>query len=141
MKSVLAHGTFDLIHAGHIDYLEFAKDQGDHLTVALSSDIMVQKRKGKQRPIMTYVAREKVVNALKAVDEVIEAPYPGDDLIENLMQLIRALRPTVFVSSYSEFSERFQDEMQEINVKFVHAPVFGRTTTTNIIERILSRYE
>ena len=141
MKTVLAHGTFDLLHSGHIEYLEFAKKQGDSLTVALSSDSMAQKRKGKQRPIMPFTMRKKVVGALKAVDKVIEAPYPTDDLIKNLMQLVRTRRPTIFVSSYSDFDERFHEEMAGIGVRFVHAPIFGKTTTTDIIKRILSRYD
>jgi rfaE bifunctional protein nucleotidyltransferase chain/domain len=70
-KIVFANGVFDLLHVGHIRYLQGAKAEGDILVVALNSDSSTQQRKGPGRPVMTERARATVVAALAAVDYVI----------------------------------------------------------------------
>jgi D-glycero-beta-D-manno-heptose 1-phosphate adenylyltransferase len=70
-KVVFANGVFDLLHVGHIRYLQGAKAEGDILVVALNSDSSTQQRKGPGRPVMTERARATVVAALAAVDYVI----------------------------------------------------------------------
>jgi rfaE bifunctional protein nucleotidyltransferase chain/domain len=70
-KIVLANGVFDLLHAGHVRYLQAAKAEGDVLVVAINSDASARAYKGPGRPIMTERARAAVVAALAAVDYVI----------------------------------------------------------------------
>ncbi len=74
MKKVLVGGCFDLLHYGHIRFLEEAKKFGDFLVVALESDENVRKMKGDGRPIHTQIQRKAMLEALTCVDEVIALP-------------------------------------------------------------------
>lgn len=69
-KIVFTNGCFDILHFGHVKYLEDAKNKGDILIVALNSDVSVKKIKGKKRPIINQVGRSKVVAGLESVDYV-----------------------------------------------------------------------
>lgn len=70
-KIVMTNGCFDILHAGHIQYLEQAKELGDRLIVALNDDDSVRRLKGLNRPINSLAARMAVVSALRAVDWVV----------------------------------------------------------------------
>lgn len=67
---VTTNGCFDILHRGHVDYLEKARDQGDFLMVAVNSDQSVRKLKGAGRPINTAEDRAYVLSALSSVDAV-----------------------------------------------------------------------
>lgn len=69
-KIVFTNGCFDILHAGHVDYLEKAKRFGKILIVALNTDSSVRKLKGKSRPIVSEKDRAKVISALECVDYV-----------------------------------------------------------------------
>jgi rfaE bifunctional protein nucleotidyltransferase chain/domain len=86
---VLANGAFDLLHAGHVRYLEAAKAEGDWLIVAVNSDRSVRSAKGPRRPIVPEAERAEIVAALGCVDAVVvfDEDSPGD--------LIAAVRPAV----------------------------------------------
>ncbi len=94
MKKVLAHGTFDIIHYGHIKYLEKAKSYGDYLIVLVSSDNYSEQKKGR-KPFFDEKTRCKVISSLKCVDEVI---LRNEDFKESL---IKDLDIDVFVTIYS----------------------------------------
>ena len=70
-RIVFANGCFDLLHAGHIRYLESAKMQGDLLVVGLNGDKSVRKLKGKGRPILPVSDRAELIGALTCVDYII----------------------------------------------------------------------
>jgi rfaE bifunctional protein nucleotidyltransferase chain/domain len=70
-KVVFTNGCFDIVHLGHIDYLEKAKQKGDILVVGLNSDASVKRLKGEKRPIMPQYARERMLAALAFVDAVV----------------------------------------------------------------------
>jgi D-glycero-beta-D-manno-heptose 1-phosphate adenylyltransferase len=88
-KIVVANGVFDLLHAGHVRYLQAARAEGDILVVAINSDSSTRARKGEGRPIMTERARATVVAALDAVNYVVVF----DELDVN--ELLRDMRPHV----------------------------------------------
>jgi rfaE bifunctional protein nucleotidyltransferase chain/domain len=67
---VLANGCFDILHVGHVRYLEAARQQGDILIVAVNSDASARRLKGPGRPILDESARARLVAALRAVDYV-----------------------------------------------------------------------
>lgn len=88
-KIVFANGIFDLLHVGHVRYLQAARKEGDLLVVAINSDASTEKLKGKGRPILTERARAVLVAALGAVDFVVIF----DEL--DVQPLLRELEPDV----------------------------------------------
>jgi len=89
MRVVLANGCFDVLHVGHVRYLEDARAQGDVLVVAVNSDASVRALKGPERPLMPFEERAEILLALAAVDFVV--PFEEQTLEETL----RCLRPDV----------------------------------------------
>src|SRR3989442_11887720 len=88
-RIVLANGCFDLLHVGHVRYLEGARRLGDVLFVGLNSDAAVARLKGGGRPLMPAEERAEIVGALRAVDHVVVFDEDTAD------ELIRALKPDV----------------------------------------------
>ena len=86
---VLANGCFDLLHVGHIRYLQGAKALGGKLVVAMNSDESVKQIKGEGRPIMPAEERAEIVTALECVDAVVIFDEP------DVRDLIREIRPDV----------------------------------------------
>jgi D-glycero-beta-D-manno-heptose 1-phosphate adenylyltransferase len=85
-RVVLANGCFDILHAGHVRYLEGAKKEGGILVVGVNSDASVRPLKGEGRPILGENARAELVAALRAVDYVTIFDEPN---VEALLQEIR----------------------------------------------------
>lgn len=71
MKKVFVNGTFDIIHLGHLQLLDYARSLGDHLTVAIDSDARVKQLKGPTRPINNEIERATLLSFLKPVDCVV----------------------------------------------------------------------
>ena len=88
-KIVFANGVFDLLHVGHVRYLEAARAEGDVLVVGINSDSSARKLKGPGRPILTERARARLVAALKSVNYVVVF----DELDVN--SLLKELQPDV----------------------------------------------
>jgi rfaE bifunctional protein nucleotidyltransferase chain/domain len=88
---VLTNGCFDLLHVGHIRYLEAAKKEGDVLIVALNSDESVRTLKGPSRPVMDQDERAEIISALSCVDYVlIFDESTVDGVIERLQPSVHA---------------------------------------------------
>lgn len=90
-KVVFTNGCFDLLHVGHVRYLQEAKAQGDLLVVGLNSDSSVKKLKGPTRPVQIEADRAEILAALSAVDYVVIFDE------ETPEKLIHAVRPHVLV--------------------------------------------
>ncbi len=90
-KVVFTNGCFDILHAGHVAYLEEARAQGEFLVVGLNRDGSVRRLKGSKRPLNPFRERARVLAGLRAVDLVVG--FEQDTPLE----LIRALRPDVLV--------------------------------------------
>jgi rfaE bifunctional protein nucleotidyltransferase chain/domain len=86
---VLANGIFDLIHVGHVRYLEGARREGDFLVVAVNGDAGTRRLKGAGRPFQPAEERAEIVAALECVDRVLV--FEEDDVI----RVLRAVRPAV----------------------------------------------
>ena len=82
---IFVNGTFDVLHRGHIELLNYAKSLGDHLTVAIDSDTRVKTLKGKDRPINTFNDRKFHLLNLKSVDEVLY--FSEDEDLRTLLML------------------------------------------------------
>jgi len=90
-RIVFTNGCFDLLHFGHVSYLEKAKAKGDVLVVAVNSDASVRRIKGRRRPITSQRDRARVIAALQSVDYVT---LFGQD---TPLAVIKLLRPDVLV--------------------------------------------
>jgi rfaE bifunctional protein nucleotidyltransferase chain/domain len=89
LTHAFANGGFDLLHAGHVRYLEAARREADRLIVAVNDDDSVRAHKGRDRPILTAADRAELVAALRAVDYVVIFHEPTVD------PLLRVLKPEV----------------------------------------------
>jgi D-beta-D-heptose 7-phosphate kinase/D-beta-D-heptose 1-phosphate adenosyltransferase len=90
-RLVFTNGCFDLLHPGHVRYLEAARALGDLLVVGLNDDASVRRLKGPGRPVLDLAERAEVLAGLTAVDQVV--PFTED----TPMHLIEALQPDVLV--------------------------------------------
>ena len=135
-KVVFTNGCFDIIHAGHVDYLEKAKSLGDILVVGMNSDRSVKKIKGSKRPIVSQEMRAKVLSALRPVDYVVIFDE------ETPIRLVEAIRPDVLVKGGDWDLERIvgKDLVESYGGKVVTVPIRFEISTTKIIERIISLY-
>jgi FAD synthetase len=95
-KIVLVGGCFDILHIGHITFLEKAKKAGDYLIVLLESDQAIQKLKGKNRPINSQADRAKILSSLKVVDKVIALPVMKD---LDYDELVKKIKPAVIATT------------------------------------------
>jgi rfaE bifunctional protein nucleotidyltransferase chain/domain len=91
LKVVFTNGVFDILHRGHVKYLEQAKSFGDVLIVGLNSDTSVRRLKGRSRPLQPQRDRAEILLGLKAVDYVV---IFGED---TPAKLIQAIRPDILV--------------------------------------------
>lgn len=90
-RVVFTNGCFDLLHVGHVLYLEKARSLGDVLIIGLNSDSSVKKLKGKSRPLVGQKNRARVLSAISCVDFIVifSAPTP--------LNLIKKIKPDVLV--------------------------------------------
>lgn len=107
-KVVMTSGVFDLVHSGHISTLEAAAGLGDKLIVALNSDASVQRKKGPKRPINDAVERAAHMAALRCVDAVVIFDEAGEQPIE----LVKALRPEIYVKCGREWPSEAKSALQ-----------------------------
>jgi rfaE bifunctional protein nucleotidyltransferase chain/domain len=91
LRLVLTNGTFDLLHVGHVRYLEAARQLGDLLVVGINSDSSVRGYKGPGRPVVPQDERAEVVAALRCVDYTVIFDQP------TATELVQALQPEVYV--------------------------------------------
>ena len=133
---VFTNGCFDVLHAGHVEYLAWARAQGDALIVGLNEDDSVRRIKGRSRPIVGFEQRARVLLALRSVEVVVGF---GERTPEVLLDRIR---PDVHVKS----DQYREDELPERSVVLGHggrialAPHVAGESTTDTIARILHAY-
>jgi D-beta-D-heptose 7-phosphate kinase/D-beta-D-heptose 1-phosphate adenosyltransferase len=86
--TVWVNGCFDVVHAGHIELLKYARSVGDRLVVGLDTDERVQSSKGPTRPINSLLHRKAVMEAIRYVDEVVA--FGSDEALQNAIQWSKA---------------------------------------------------
>jgi rfaE bifunctional protein nucleotidyltransferase chain/domain len=135
-RVVFTNGCFDVLHAGHVAYLAWARAQGDALIVGLNSDDSVQRLKGPERPLVPFEERAAILAGLRSVDAV--AGF-GEATPEVLLDRIR---PDVHVKSaqylIEELPERIVVERWGGEVRL--APHLPGKSTTDLVARIRSRF-
>ena len=134
-KIVFTNGAFDLMHAGHATYLQFARRQGDVLVVGLNTDASVRRYKGEKRPIVDERNRARMMAALECVDYVTW--FDEDEPKE----LVAELQPDVLVKAedWAHYVSG-RDVVEARGGKVVLAPMVAGLSTTKLIEKIVKAY-
>jgi D-glycero-beta-D-manno-heptose 1-phosphate adenylyltransferase len=129
---VFTNGCFDILHLGHVDYLEKSRNLGDKLVLGLNTDASVSRIKGPSRPIVHETSRSRVIAALEFVDLVVffdkETPY---ELIKNLL-------PDILVKGNDYLAENIvgADIVIANGGKVETIPLVQGFSTTNIVNKI-----
>lgn len=135
-RVVFTNGVFDIIHAGHVDYLIKARATGDILIVGLNSDASVKRIKGEYRPIIPQSQRAFILSNLKPVDFVVlfEEDTPA--------KLIEAIVPDVLIkgADWSLDNIAGKDIVLENGGEVKTIEFVNSQSTSNIIQTILERY-
>ncbi len=136
-RIVFTNGCFDLLHVGHVRYLNEARKQGDLLVVGLNSDASVRAIKGEKRPILPQDQRAEVLAGLECVDYVCIFDEP-DPLL-----LIQSLKPHVLVKGADWAEENIigGDFVKSIGGQVERIHLVPGASTTAIIDRILHLYQ
>jgi D-beta-D-heptose 7-phosphate kinase/D-beta-D-heptose 1-phosphate adenosyltransferase len=131
-KVVFTNGCFDLLHAGHVVYLEAARKMGDRLVLGLNTDRSVSALKGPTRPVIHETDRARVLAGLEAIDAVILF----DD--DTPLNLINAIRPDILVkgSDYAEDQVVGGKEVKSWGGKVALVDVVPGRSTSKIIEKL-----
>jgi len=131
-RVVFTNGCFDLLHVGHVSYLELARRQGQRLVVGLNTDSSVRALKGPERPLIGEQDRARVLAALAAVDAVVL--FDGATPLE----LILALHPDVLAkgADYREEEVVGASEVKSWGGQLVLIPLVDNRSTTGIIQRL-----
>ncbi len=136
-KVVFTNGCFDILHSGHVDYLNKAKSFGDILIVALNTDTSVKRIKGEKRPIVDQAHRAFLVSNLKSVDYVT---FFDEDTPK---EIIDAIVPDVLVKGADWELENIvgRDTVESNGGKVERVEFITDQSTSGIIETILQRYK
>ena len=135
-KIVFTNGCFDILHSGHLQYLNEARNLGDFLIVGVNDDDSVKRLKGTKRPIVPLIERMEMLSGLQMVDMVI--PFSED----TPMNLIQSIRPDILVKGGdyqlheivgAEFVQSIGGSVEMLSFK-------DGASTTNIIEEIIKKY-
>jgi rfaE bifunctional protein nucleotidyltransferase chain/domain len=134
---VFTNGVFDILHAGHVDYITKAKEKGDILIVAVNSDSSVRRIKGELRPIVPQHERAFIISSLKPVDFVVI--FDEDTPQEVITKLV----PDVLVKGADwEIENIVGRDIVEANGGKVETIEFvNNRSTTNIIKIVLERFK
>ena len=136
-RIVFTNGCFDLLHLGHIRYLEGAKALGDILVVGVNSDHSVQKLKGPKRPILPEEDRAEILSGLGSVDYI--TIFDEEDPLE----LISILQPNILVKGgdWTKETTVGREVVERSGGGVVILPFVEKASTSIIIDTILKRYE
>ena len=133
-KVVLANGCFDILHVGHLRYLEGARALGDVLLVAINSDVSVRRIKDPGRPLLTQDERVSLVSAIRFVDYVVLFDEP------DVSRILEVLKPAIHAKG-TDYTEQTVPERAKVLEYGGAVRIAGdekNHSTQDIIERILN---
>ena len=133
---VLANGCFDILHVGHVRYLEGARKLGDTLVVAINSDRSVRALKGEGRPILNETERVALVSALRWVDHVVVIDET------DVTHVLNVLRPSVHAKG-TDYTEETVPERSQVLAYGGQVRITGDPkdhSTRDVIRKILDTY-
>ena len=134
LKVALANGVFDLLHVGHVRYLEAARQLADRLVVAVNSDASTRAYKGPGRPVIPQDERAELIRALRCADLVLIFDEP------DVRTVIRALKPDVHVKG-TDYTPESIPERAEVEAYGGRVAVAGDPkdhSTTALLTRLPS---
>ena len=131
-RVVFTNGVFDLLHPGHVRYLQAARDQGDALVVGVNSDRSVRANKGPSRPIVPEAERAELLAALACVDAVVVFDE------ETPAEIIKRVQPDVLVKGADWAADQIvgRDTVEARGGKVVRIPIEPGWSTTGILEKV-----
>ena len=136
-RIVFTNGVFDILHPGHLRYLEAARRHGDLLIVGLNSDASVRRNKGPERPINPEHERAEVLAALQCVDavSVFDEETPAD--------IIRRVQPDILVKGADWPADQIvgRDTVEARGGRVVLEPVEQGYSTSSIIDKVRSAHK
>ena len=131
-KTVFVNGTFDILHRGHLELLNYAKSLGEYVVVGIDSDRRVRKMKGPNRPVNSADDRGLMLVNLKSVDEV--RFFANDRELENM---VKSVKPDVMVVGSDWKGKSVIGSYWAAELKFFDR--IENYATTNTIQRIIDR--
>lgn len=131
-RIVFTNGVFDILHPGHLRYLQHARSLGDALIVGLNADSSVRRNKGPERPINPQEERAEILEALECVDAVVLFEEDTPD------RIIKAIQPDILVkgADWGENAIVGRDTVESRGGKVVRVPIEQGFSTTEIIRKI-----
>lgn len=132
-KLVMTNGCFDLLHTGHVRYLQQARELGDALLVAVNSDQSVRELKGPERPLNSEQDRSEVLAALRCVDHV--SIFEG----KRVTEVIRRLRPAIYAKGGDYTLETLdpseRSALLEVGTEIKLLSLVPGKSTTSLLEK------
>lgn len=110
-KKVLVGGCFDLLHYGHLRFLQESAALGTSLVIALESDVFIRERK-KREPVHTQLQRAEILAELESVDYVILLPYITDD--RGYSDLVRAVQPSYIAVTQGDPNKKYKEQHAQL---------------------------
>lgn len=132
MKTVFVNGTFDVLHRGHLELLNYAKSLGDVLYVGIDDDERVKEKKGPSRPINTLNERLFMLENLKSVDYVMH--FSSDESLEGL---VKSIKPDIMVVGSDWKDKSVIGSYYASELKFFER--MDEYSSTKIIQSIIDR--
>ncbi|WP_324669072.1 adenylyltransferase/cytidyltransferase family protein [Geochorda subterranea] len=132
VEVAFTNGCFDVLHAGHVAYLEVARAMAGALIVGVNSDASVRRLKGPGRPVVPQEDRARVVAALRAVDRVVIFEE------ETAASLIELIRPNLYVkgADYADKALPEEPTARAVGARIVLVPLLAGRSTSALIERL-----
>lgn len=133
-KIAWTNGCFDIIHVGHVDYLEQSKSYADLLVVGLNSDVSVKKLKGELRPIFSQADRARVLAAIEPVDYIVIFDETSP------IEYIRALQPDFYIKggdyTIDTIDQQERRTVEAYGGRIVLLPMVPGVSTSVVVEKI-----
>ena len=135
-RVVFTNGCFDLLHVGHVRYLNAARKKGDLLVVAVNTDDSMRRLKGPNRPLVPQRERAEILGGLAAVDYVT---FFSED---TPAEIIAELKPQVLVKGADYKAQEIvgRDFMRRTGGKLVRIPLAKNYSTSKIIKDVIAKY-
>ena len=138
-KIVLVGGCFDVLHPGHVIFLEKAKQEGDILVVLLESDEKIKELKGKNRPFFNQKERAAVLSALGSVDRVVLLPFMERE--SDYDQIIATIKPDIIAATYGYANSKHHQRSAKLTgakLKYV-SRMIGNYFTSRILTSFVKK--